>query len=168
MSRKLLFVLVFAAVGSYLRAQPLQKSAHDAFMISRMAEKYHVQPHPLDHELSAIIYTQLMNELDEEKIFFTQEDIKQLSAFQNKLDDEIRGQHADFLHLLSDLYKLRLQQADTMIDKICATPFNFTIKEKLTVAEYEGWPAGMAGMHTKLYKLLKQAVLSTIIEYAAE
>ncbi|HEY4148165.1 MAG TPA: S41 family peptidase [Chitinophagaceae bacterium] len=168
MSKKMLFALAFAAMGSGLRAQPLQKSVHDAFMISRMAEKYHVQPHPLDHDLSAIIYTQLMNELDDEKIFFTQDDIHQLSAFQYKLDDEIRSQHAVFLHLLSDLYKLRLQQADTMIDKICATPFNFTIKEKLTVAEYEGWPAGMAGMHSKLYKLLKQAVLSTIVEYAGE
>lgn len=167
MPQKLLLFLSAFVVGISLPAQPLQKNVHDAFMISRMAEKFHVQPHPLDREFSSTIYTRLISELDDERIFFTQDDIRQLSAYQYKLDDEIRNRQPGFLRLLVDIYKQRLQQADTMIDKIGGTPFNFTLKEKLTAAENDAWPAGVASMHAKLYKLLKLGVLNTIIEYAA-
>src|SRR5882762_9549976 len=143
--RKLLFLilLLFACSGA-LPAQPLQKTVRDAFMISRMVEKFHVQPRPLDDSLSATMYAGLLEELDDQKIFFTQDDIRQLSAYQFKLDDEIRDRQSAFLQLLINLYKQRLVQADTMIDNICAAPFNFTLKEKLTAAENTAYPIGVA------------------------
>ncbi|HSC40005.1 MAG TPA: S41 family peptidase, partial [Chitinophagaceae bacterium] len=151
-----------------LPAQSLQKTVRDAFMISRMVEKFHVQPRPLNDSLSATMYAGLLEELDDQRIFFTQDDIRQLSAYQFKLDDEVRDRQSAFLQLLINLYKQRLVQADTMIDKICAAPFNFTLKEKLTAAENTAYPIGVAGMHTKLYKLLKYAVLSGMTTYMAE
>ena len=166
--RKFLFLILgpFAGYGM-LSAQPLQKAVRDAFMISRMVEKFHVQPRPLDDSLSAVMYAGLLEELDEQRILFTQEDIRQLSAYRFKLDDEVRGQQPGFLQLFTSLYKQRLLQADTMVDKICATPFNFSIKEKPTAADYAAWPAGVAGMHAKLYKLLKYSVQGGIAEYTA-
>ncbi|MBS1933725.1 MAG: PDZ domain-containing protein, partial [Bacteroidetes bacterium] len=58
---------------------------------------------------------------------------------------------------------LRLQQADTMTDNICKKPFNFSIKEKLTITEDTSYPSGLAGMHNKLYKYLKLEVLNALI-----
>src|SRR5579872_1298865 len=80
-----------------LGAQSTEKNAHDAFMISRMVEKYHVQPRPLNDEMSAAIYSRILEVLDDHRIFFTEGDIRQLSVYRFTLDDEIRGQKSGFL-----------------------------------------------------------------------
>ncbi len=144
-------------------AQSLDKAANDAFLISRMVEKFHVQPRPLDAAMSLALYTHLLDALDEQRIFFTKEDIGKLSAYKLKLDEEIRNRRSAFLQLLVNMYKIRLQQADTMTDNICQKPFDFTVKEKLTVAEDTSYPADLKSMHVKLNKMLKQVVLGAII-----
>src|SRR5579859_5560043 len=95
------------------QAQPYDKATTDAFLITRMVEKFHVEPRPLNHELSASIFSRLLAELDEEKIFLTREDSAKLSVYRSKLDEEILGRKSGFLQLLSGLYKQRLLQADT-------------------------------------------------------
>jgi carboxyl-terminal processing protease len=163
------FLLAIAILlTANLIAQPLQKASRDAFMISRMVEKYHVQPRALDDNMSAALYTQILESLDEQRIFFIQEDITKLSAWKGKLDEEIKTKQSAFLQTLTSMYKLRLQQADTMIDNISKTPFNFTVKEKLTVAEDTAYAATVPALRSKLYKLLKLTVLNSIIEYAEE
>jgi carboxyl-terminal processing protease len=161
----LLFVCLSGWIS--LAAQPLPKAAKDAFLISRMANKYHFQPRPLDDALSNNLFTDLLETLDEQKIFFTREDMDRLAPWRLKLDDEIRTRQTGFLQLLTATYRQRLMQADTMIDNICKVPFNFQLKEKFTTVEDTTWPATTAAMRTKLYKLLKSSVLDAIIDYAA-
>jgi carboxyl-terminal processing protease len=167
--RKLpLLLLLYFARDARLRAQSPPSAVQDAFLITRMVEKFHVQPRPLDHELSSGIYFQVLDELDDQRIFFTKEDIRKLSAYQFRLDEEIRNRQSGFLLLLTNIYKQRLIQADTMLDRIAKTPFSFSIREKLTVAEDSSHPADEAGIYTRLYKLLKSSVLSSIIEDAPQ
>ncbi|WP_315818900.1 hypothetical protein [Paraflavitalea speifideaquila] len=161
-----LFSLCFIGATAAL-AQPLPKAAKDAFLISRMANKFHVQPRPLDDALSINLYTVLLESLDEQRLFFTQEDLARLAPWQLKLDDEVKTRQTAFLQLLITTYKLRLQQADTMADNICKTSFNFSLKEKRTIAEDTTHPATVAAMRTKLYKLMKGAVLDALVDYAA-
>jgi carboxyl-terminal processing protease len=163
--RKRIALVLLCCPYIYLSiAQTPEKAAKDAFMISRMVEKYHVQPRPLDDEMSSLIFSQLLETLDEAKVFFTKQDIDQLSKYQYALDDEIKNTRSDFLKLFIGIYKQRLQQADTMADNICAKPFNFSIKEKLTVAEDTSYPANPNARHEKFYKELKLFALYRIVE----
>src|ERR1019366_7719752 len=157
----LLFFLSFLCF-KILPAQSLEKSVKDAFLISRMVEKFHVQPRPLDDEMSSAIFLRLLEGLDDDRIFFMQEDISKLSAFRLKIDDEIKNRDSSFLKLLITIFKQRLLQADIMADNICKKPFNFYINEKLTVAEDTSYPSGIAAMHTKIYKYLKLSVLNNL------
>ncbi|HEY8972543.1 MAG TPA: S41 family peptidase [Puia sp.] len=145
-------------------AQSLDSKATDAFLISRMVEKFHVQPRALDKTMSSAIYTHLLQELDDERIFFTQDDINKLSVWRYKLDEEILGRHTAFLQLLIDLYQQRLTQVDTMIDHIAATPFKFSGPEKLTAYEDTSYAANLPALHTKIYKLMKLSVGSLIAD----
>lgn len=164
---KLLFPVLFClALSHAITAQPLQKIVQDAYLITRMVEKYHIQPRPLNDEMSSAIYSQLLDALDDQRIFFTQKDIAALSVYQFKLDEEISNQQSGFLQLLVGIYKQRLVQVDTMIDHISERPFNFALHEKLTVAEDSSYPADLNGIHTKLYKLMKAYVLGTIVNYS--
>ena len=160
-----LIVMLPVILPFTLGAQSPEKNVHDAFMISRMVEKYHVQPRPLNDEMSAAIYSRILEVLDDHRIFFTEGDIRQLSVYRLTLADEIRGQKSGFLQLLTGIYKQRLVQIDTMIDHITAKPFDFYKRERLTVAEDTLYPADLTAMHTKIYKLMKWSLLRNIADY---
>jgi len=162
----LLLVFFCPGISLVLSAQPFQKAVQDAYVITRMVDKFHIQPRMLNDEMSSAIYSQLLGALDDERFFFTQKDIQALVVYQFKLDEEINDRQSGFLQLLAGIYKQRLIQVDTMIDHILAKPFNFTLHEKYTVAEDTSYPADIAGMHTKIYKLLKAYVLSTIANFS--
>ncbi|MBS1918411.1 MAG: PDZ domain-containing protein [Bacteroidetes bacterium] len=156
-------VVVSFLLTIQLTAQSSAKAVNDAYLISRMVEKFHVQPRPLDDEMSAAIFDHLLESLDDGRIFFTLEDYTKLIPYRLKIDDEIKNKQGAFLQMLITTYKLRLQQADTMTDNICKKPFNFSIKEKLTITEDTSYPSGLTGMHNKLYKYLKLEVLNALI-----
>ena len=144
---------IFSAIG-----QSFEGKANDAWLVSRMVEKFHVEPRPLNKDMSAAIYAQMLMALDGERIFFTQEDIAQLSVYRDKLDEEILNRRTNFLQLVTSLYQHRLMQVDTMVDHIVARPFVFSGSEKLTVMEDSSYPANQAAMRTKIYKLMKLSV----------
>lgn len=160
--RKLIFIPYLLMGAFTLKAQSSDNAVRDAFLISRMVEKFHVQPRMLDDQLSIRMYTGLLDELDEQRIFFLQDDINKLAVWRLRLDDEIANQRSGFLTLLTSIYKQRLQQVDTMIDHIGKTPFPLTVKETLTADEDSTWAASLPVLHNKLYKMLKLSVLKGI------
>ena len=149
-----LYLLFFLSVN----AQTPDNKVTDAYLITRMVEKFHVQPRPLDKTMSAAIYTTMLRELDDQRIFFTQGDIAKLSVFRYTLDEEIRGRKTAFLQLLIGLFQQRLLESDTMIDRLTLKPFTFAAKEVLTAAEDSSYPADLAARRAKLYKLLKLSI----------
>ena len=150
----------------FSRSQTPDNKVTDAYLITRMVEKFHVQPRPLDKTMSAAIYSRMLQMLDGDRIFFTQADIAILSPYRQVLDEEIGNRRNNFLKLLMALYQQRLLQADTIIDHIAAKPFIFSpaVKEKLTVAEDTSYPANVPEMHAKLYKLLKLYVANGLAD----
>jgi len=159
--KKIIF-LTLAFISFKSIAQSVQKAATDAFLITRMAEKFHVQPRALDDAFSADIYNSILKSIDGEKIYFTQDDLKQLEAFKFQLDNEIVGKKTNFLQLLITLYTQRLQQLDTMADHILKVPFNFNLNEKYTVQEDTSYPANTIAQRVKLYKNFKFPIASAI------
>ncbi len=130
-----------------------------------MVEKFHVQPRILNDSLSADFYTSLLNNLDGDRVYFNKEDVQQLAAYRYQLDDQVRQTKTDFLKLIANLYAVRLQQADTMIDAIATKPFNFSAAEKLTLEEDTTYPDGTVAMHNKLYKKIKLDVLNDMLDF---
>jgi carboxyl-terminal processing protease len=164
--RIVLTLLLLCHFTISLSAQSSDSKATDAFLITRMVEKFHVQPRPLDRVMSAAIYDRMLQTLDGERIFFTQADIAQLAPYRSKLDDEIRSRGTGFLQLLTGLYQQRLIQVDAMIDQIAAKPFTFPTTESIPIAEDSSYPADLQALRTKLYKMMKLSVatrLATVI-----
>jgi carboxyl-terminal processing protease len=159
---ELLSLLLCLSLNIFVNAQSPDNKATDAYLITRMAEKFHVQPRPLDKTMSAAVYARVLQELDEERIFFTQSDIAQLAVYQYTLDQEILNRKTAFLQLLTNLYQQRLAQVDTIIDHIAAKPFNFSTHEKLTEAEDSSYPADLAALHVKVYKFMKFSVATRL------
>ena len=145
-----------------LAAQSIDQKASDAWLISRMVEKFHVEPRPLTKDMSAAIFDRMLDELDGQHLIFTTADIRQLSAWRLTLDDEILNKRTGFLTLLSGLYRQRLMETDSIVDIIAVKPFTFSLHETLTVTEDTSSPANEQAARTKIYKLLKYSVGHTI------
>jgi carboxyl-terminal processing protease len=145
----------------------ISKAATDAFIITRMAAKFHIQPRSLDKVLSADWFDALIKELDESKIFFTKEDMNQLQLYRGNLDDELLHRKTDFLQLLNRLYQQRVSMADTMIDNLCRQPFQFNTPGQFTIAEDTSCAADVPALRNKLAKMLKLATLHALLNWNA-
>ena len=160
--RRGLIIAVSMALTSTLSAQTIDQKATDAWLITRMADRYHVSPRPLDKEMSAAIFSQLLEGLDGQRLIFTADDIRQLSAYRLTLDEEILNRRTAFLTLVAGLYKQRLTRTDSLIDGITARPFDFTLHETFTVAEDTSWATSLQALRAKIARLLKYSVGNTI------
>ncbi len=163
MRNKLFLLSIFTLTYFTLSAQN-NRSVNDAFLITRMAEKFHVQPKPVDDTFSAKVYTKILKQLDGDKIFFTSKDIEGLSKYKYELDDEIKNRNGDFLKAITKIFGDRVAKADTMISNICKTPFNFSLPEKITATEIQSYPADEKALRLKMYKFIKASVLDDIMD----
>ncbi|MES2330900.1 MAG: S41 family peptidase [Bacteroidota bacterium] len=147
-------------------AQVRDHYAIDAFLLTRMAEKFHVQPRPLDENFSALFFDHFFKTADEEKLVFTMDDMVRLYPYRNKMVEEIRAQQNNFLKLVTGIYEQRIRRIDSLLLALQQQPFNFTTDEKLTVAEDSAYPANTIAQQQKLVKFLKNAILEYMIEHA--
>lgn len=155
-----LLLVCISAKGLYAQTSTFDKTAYNAFVITRMVDKLHVEPKPVDKTLSVNVFDKLINDLDGEKIFFIQEDIDKMKSYRDKLDDEILNRKTGFLTLLTNLYQQRLIQVDTMIDNICKQPFSFNADEKYTISEDTSFALNSAAQRIKIYKGIKRSMLN--------
>lgn len=79
---KRLFPLVwmlFGCAGVSMGQTPHQVAV-DAYMVTRMAEKFHTQPRILDSNFSSIFFDQFISELDDQHFLFLKPDMDRLEG----------------------------------------------------------------------------------------
>lgn len=156
---------IFLSCCQPLFAQDFSKTARDAFLITRMADKFHLQPRPLNDTFSVHIFSGLLMELDGDKMFFTADDIKALGKYRTRLDDEIKAKKSDFLTILTKIFSQRIKAVDTMIASISEKSFDFSLNEEVTSSEMESYPSNPKAARLKLYKMMKADALYRILAH---
>ena len=104
------------------------------FTLYRLLEKHHYKPVQWNDSVSAALFSKLINELDENKLYFTKSDIKLMETFRYHLAVEVTGKEWNFLKTITPLFKLRLWQYDSSAINALSKPFDYKKKESLT------WP----------------------------
>jgi carboxyl-terminal processing protease len=157
-----LVILLISSLSS--RSQLTRSTAEIAFTITRMAEIYHVQPRAVDKAFSNDLFHQLIIALDADKIYFSAEDIRKLSSNQYLLDVELLYKKDDFLKQLILLYNKKINQTDSILDKLSKSRMDLNSNEIYTVADDSSFAANDALRKIKLYKLVKRNILETIVD----
>src|SRR5579864_2040960 len=157
-----LIFLIFSFLVS--QAQLTKPSAETAYLIIRMAEIYHVQPRAVDRSFSDDLFSQMIRALDQDKIYFSAEDIRQLGAWQYTLNDQLLNRKEDFLNLLINIYSRKINQTDSMIDQLSKTKFDLTLNETYSVTEDSSFSPNDARRKIKIYKLIKRNIIETIVD----
>lgn len=162
--KRWLTIIFVICISSHCLAQDFSNAMRNAFLITRMVEKFHLQPKPLNDELSAALFEQFLEQADESKTLFLAEDISKLSAFRFSLDESIARQQTAFLQQAATVYLQRIKQNDSLIKIICKTPFNFSVQEKLAGAQDSTYPSSIAAKQVKLYQYIKWEILDRITD----
>ncbi|MGC4104464.1 carboxy terminal-processing peptidase [Ferruginibacter sp.] len=139
-----------------------------AITLRRFLEQQHYKPVDWNDTSSAMLYNKWMEELDDEKMFFTQKEISVLETYKNKLDDELLNKTAfvvgkDFFSVSVAAYKLRVQKTDSIIKAITAKPLDFSKPDNIT------WPfttyaATEQEVAQRWQKYIKWRVLNQVAE----
>ena len=85
----------------------------------------HFSPKALDDTFSSRVYKMIVREFDYEKLFFTRQDMKMISSYEFKLDDEIAANSIEFFDSLDAVFLRRLKGVQQLDSEILKKPFTF-------------------------------------------
>jgi carboxyl-terminal processing protease len=145
-------------------AQTPHSTAETAYVITRMAEIYHVQPRVVDKSFSSDLFSQMIRALDADKIYFSEEDILKLSVYKYTLDDQLLNKKEDFLNQLIILYTKKINQSDSILELLSKSRFNLNLNEIYTATEDSSFSPDEMMRRTKIYKLVKRNILETLVD----
>jgi len=103
--------------------------------IIEFAQKNHYSPRPIDAQFSAYVFSYFITSIDEHHLIFTAEDYLILSAFENKLSEEILTNQCAFIEIVDSLYFLRLNEIRALVGNIDATAIHFKADESIVFDE---------------------------------
>jgi carboxyl-terminal processing protease len=99
-----------------------------------LSEK-HYAPVKINDEFSKKLYDNVLEKLDDDKHFFTQEDIKKLEKYQYSLDDQIKAGRYDFFDSAWSILMNRLTILEAHYNATLDKPFNYEGNATYTVRE---------------------------------
>ena len=95
----------------------------------------HYQPKEVDDSLSAKVYENLLGQLDRTKHFFTQEDLKQLSAHKYSIDDQIKAGRFDFFDQTWQTLHKRIDVLQPFIEAELSKPYVYNGNEEYVLED---------------------------------
>jgi carboxyl-terminal processing protease len=123
-------------------ADPREKTL--AEIASVLLPEKHLLRHPIDDALSKEAFPQYIEQLDGAKLFLLQEHVDTLSAYSDRMDDEVRGRDLVLARKGAALSASRRQVVAKLVAEVLATPFDFKASE-----EYETDPKKIAFCKTE-------------------
>jgi len=133
LNRKYLLLIVFLIGTSVpnLRAQDCKQLP----TLWDLIKTYHVQPKPLNDTLSVTLYNDLFEQLDPGGLFFIEEDMKEFEKFKFNIDNAVEHGDCSFISTISEIFKKRLNEVDTLIGTIMSVPLDYKVKEEMTYSK---------------------------------
>ncbi len=145
--------------------QPDQKKILVQSTIAKAIKEVHFAPRDLNDTFSNRVYNKVLEDLDYEKKFFTQQDINTLQKYQYAIDDEIRDGSVEFFDKMDAIYAKRIDDAEGYYKEILKTPFHFDVDEQIQLSgDKTTYAANETELKDRWRKILKFRVLGKYVE----
>jgi carboxyl-terminal processing protease len=130
--KKLLYpAVIFLSASLYAQpysAEPLRKKC---ITLTRFLTQQHYQPIVWNDTAASFFFDSWMNQLDENHVYFTRQDINHLAVYRSLIADEMKGKGGTFFMESIQLYRKRLQQADSITRVLLGKQADFSKPDKL-------------------------------------
>jgi carboxyl-terminal processing protease len=154
-------IVALLAFAVYPRYDGAQKESILIQTLMRSLDRYHFNPVETNDEFSRKAFDLYLDDLDQGRRFFTQEDVDRLLAFRTELDDQARQGTFEFFDLSQEILMASLEKTQGFYREILAEPFDFTIHEEITLGdEDKPFSADAAALREYWRKYLKYETLN--------
>lgn len=122
---KKILALAFLATCT-MQAQKHEKACNIFFKINDVLQTRHYKPKPVDDSLSVYVFNTVMEELDESKTLFLQQEYDKLAQHRLKIDDYVLNRDCRFFSDFISLYKSALKRNRDFVVQISkeSLPYN--------------------------------------------
>ncbi|GAB4166173.1 MAG: carboxy terminal-processing peptidase [Geothermobacteraceae bacterium] len=169
MRRILTLLLLLFLFPCSLAAQPQPHRNDDeiasrarllSYVLRQQLGQHHFSRKSFDNDLSEAAFDLYLKQLDFQKRFLLAADVDKLSAFADRIDDEINRGRIELPVLAHELLQKRIEQVRTMAGEILARDFDFNRDESFeTDPEKLDWCRSEKELRERWRKILKYQVL---------
>lgn len=112
-------IVAFACLVSFtMAAQNNEKACNIFSKISSTLQTKHFKPKPIDDSLSVYVFNTVMENLDDSRILFLQEDHDRLAKHKYRIDDYINNKDCGFFTDFIEVYKMALERNKKNIQEL--------------------------------------------------
>ncbi|MBD0331218.1 MAG: carboxy terminal-processing peptidase [Chitinophagaceae bacterium] len=156
--------LAFNTMGTG-KSSPPSKYERILQTVGELLSQGHYSPKEINDDFSKKVFRKYLEEVDQEKNIFLQQDINVLRKYETKIDDEIKGAPVEFFLAAGKIFNTRLEEAAKIYKEILSKPFDFTVDEIIvTDPKKYDFPATDAQRREYWRKRLKYLALDRFVE----
>jgi len=164
----LLLLLLLVPAAGLAKTEEAEFDSNRARLLGHMLQQQlsrnHYSQKPTDDQLSHAAFDLYLKQLDFQKRFLLLEDVAQLKAFQDQIDDSIRRGRLDLPEIGRNLLIQRIEQVQKMTDELLQESRDYTLTESLeTDPEKLQFVADSKQLRERWRKILKFQILSRYI-----
>lgn len=159
----LLVVFLLSSFGT--AESPKDREVFLSNIVVKALDYWHYSPVQLNDEFSKKAFDNYLKSIDPNKRFFLKSDIKRLSAYQLKIDDDLKVGRVPLLDLSVQILNQRINEVKNMSLEILKQPFDYTKDEFFEIdPKKRDYAANRNEQHQLLSQWLKYQTINTYLD----
>ena len=132
-------------------------------VVKYVVEKGHYKSVDINDNISEKIYNNYINQIDGQKRFFLQSDLRQFEKYKYKLDDQLKDYDLTFFNLVFETSIQRIREVKSYYNEIINSKFDFSFDETIDL-DYENktYASSKKDIKERWRKQLKYSTLDVI------
>lgn len=134
----------------------------EAKVISYLLDNYHYRKIGFTDSLSSVVLDAYLKELDPNRSYFLESDIKSFEPYRFKIDDFVQQENVDVAYSVYKVFKERyMTQMDVVVNTLASKEFDYSVDEYYeSDREKAPWPKTQAEVNEVWRKIMKNQALS--------
>ncbi len=152
--------LIVTTIGAQQFNADISNDGKTARLVCKMIERYHIGHSRVNDEISSRLFDRFIKDLDPNKLYFIESDIKSLNVMRKKLDDNLKNGNVQFAQDVFSLYLKTMVRQTALAQKLIEQKQDFTIDEEMvTDADDLPWAKTQDELNERWRKRIKYELL---------
>lgn len=142
--------------------KPKEIYGKEAKVIAYILDNNHYRKIMLNDSLSSVILDQYIKSLDNNKTYFTADDLKRFEKYRYQVDDLIKSENVELAYEIYSVFKKRFdERMSYVLNKLVSENYDYSVNEFYeTDRDKEPWPKNEAELNEVWRKIIKNQALN--------